>query len=350
MAGGAMEPVNMDNGEIEIDVNKYIAVVAKHKKMCIVLFLLILAVGFAVVQFFPEIYRISMLIQPPVSGELLTGAHDLEFAENLKSLIVNKAFHEKLGERLKPALNIDALKFDVVIPEKTNILQVSIDLESREKEFGVVLLRNLYELLSDVCAERIEIRTNTIVNRIKQKEIAVEKARNLQDQINAIADREDKLREEMKTITALLAKILAENAGLKNNAGAENPSDLLRLNLIQSNLNYSNQLNSQCRELSIRGDSLRREAKTIDARINDFQTAIDTLNANKGFISNLRIISRPKVSPHPVRNPHKNKVLALSAVIGLFFGVIAAYLREFQAHALKKDRAQEFVSLAKAAC
>ena len=326
--------------EDEIDLSQYIKVIVKRKNTLIAVFLLALAIGMIIILFSPKIYRISMMIQPPVVGQSLSGANDLEPAENLRGLIVNGVYNEELKNKLNMDLGKNHLDFKVVIPLKTNILQVSIDQESKKKDFGLVLLRNLANLISDGYAKSIEARIADIASQIKSNERAIigakEKAKNLQEQIKEVTVREDKLREEIKIVNENTAQILLKREGLlKNNAATENVSILLLTNFIQNNTSYSNQLNNQFSELSIRRVNLNLELKNTDSQISGFEMAIDQLSISKSFISNLRIISQPRVSSNPI-SPSKKKALAISIVMGLFLGVLAIFLQEFWMNNLVK--------------
>jgi len=299
----------------------------------IVVSLLTLAIGLAYALFSPKIYRISMMIQPPVVGQSLIGANDLEAAENLKSLIINGAFNENLRKKLKLDPDKDKFEIKVVNPLKTNLLQVSVDLESKKKEFGVVLLRNLSEIISSSYANNIEAANNENESQIKASERAIltakEKAKSLQDQIREVGIRETKLEDEITAINLNTKQILSKREELlENKTSAENESILLLLNFMQNNLSYSNQLNNQFSDLSIRRVNLNLEFKSIDSQISDFQATIEKLKISKNFIKNLRIVAQPRVSPNPV-SPSKKKALAISIAMGLFLGVFAIFLQEF---------------------
>lgn len=281
-----------------------------------------------------------MMIQPPVSGPSLTGANDLEPAENIRGLIINGAYNEELKKISNVDLDKNNIEFKVVIPSKTNILQISVDLENKKKEFGIVLLRNLTKLISDSYDKSINAKVNDIINQIESNERAIigskEKAKNLREQIKETTGREDKLREEIKSVSENTAQILAKREGLlKNTAATENISILLLTNFIQNNTSYLNQMNNQFSELSIRRVNLNLELKNIDSQISNFQAAIDQLNISKGFISNLKIIAQPRVSRNPI-SPSKKKTLAISIVMGLFLGVLAIFLQEFWMNNLAK--------------
>ena len=326
--------------EMEIDLSQYIKVLVKRKKTFFGVFLLILAIGLGYILFSPRIYRISMMIQPPVNGMALTGASDLESAENLKGLIINNVFNEDLKKRLNFDFDKNVIGFKVEIPNKTNILQVSVDLESKKKGFGVVLLRNLIDLISNSYVKLIEVSTNDIANQIKQNEFAIENAKersiNLSDQIKEITVRDDKLKEEIKSVNVNIAQMIAKREKmLKDNATTDSVSTLLLSNYLQSSLSYSNQVNNQLSDLVIRRANLNLEIKNIEVQIRDFQMAIGTLKENIVFVSNLKVLSQPRVSFSPI-SPSRKEVLAISIVMGLFLGVFTIFLQEFWVNNLMK--------------
>lgn len=335
-----MESNSQNCEEIEIDLSQYIKVVVKRRNTFILVFLLTFAMGFAYIIFSPKIYRISMMIQPPVKGAALTGDDDLEPAENLKGLIINNAFNDELSRKLNLDLGNTSFEFKVIIPNKTNILQVSVNLESKKKEFGVVLLRNLGDLISESYAKRIEAELADIASQVKfnEREIinAKEKAVNLQEQIKEVTSREDKLREELKFVNSNTAQILEKREGLlKGNTATEGASTLLLANYLQNNSSYLNQVNNQFSELAIRRANLDLEIKNTTSQISDSQMLIDKLKIKNDFISNLRIISQPRISSNPII-PKKMIVLTIFLVIGLCFGVFLVFLQEFWANNFRK--------------
>lgn len=319
--------------EMTIDIGEYFKVFLKQIKTFFTVFFLIIAILSLNVLLAPKIYRTTTMIQPPVIGESLTGANDIESAEKLKGLIISNFFNEQLSGKLKLDLDKDVSKFTVVIPDKTNVLQVSVDLDSKTKEFGVTLLKGLSDVISDSYVKRIEAEITEIDNRIKQNERAIanvqETVKNSHDQIKEIIERENKLREEIKVINTYTAQIL-NNRGelLKNNQTIENTSTLLLAIYLQNNSSYLNQVNNQFTELSIRKGDLDLEIKKNLSQISDFQMAADKLKERKLFISNLKIIAQPRILVSPV-SPGKNKKFILAIFSSLISAIMAVFLKEF---------------------
>ena len=338
-----MDQNSRNHEEVEIDLSHYIKMIAKRKKTLIVVFLLTFAIGVTNILFSPKMYRSSMMIQPPVIGPALTGANDLESAESLKGLIVNNAFKEQIVKNLKLDPSDDFFDFQVIIPPTTNILQVSVDLESEKKELGVVLLQNLNVIIFESYAKRIEAEFSDINSQIKFNERAIvnakEKTKNLEEQIKEVIARKDKIIEETKLVKKNTEEILEKREGLTNankiDGITRNTSIFLLSNFLQNNSSYLNQLNNQFSELTIRGLNLNMELKNKTSKISNFQMEIDNLKIRKSFVANLKKISQPRRSKDYV-SPSIKKTLVLSIAMGLIFGLMAVFLHEFWANNLVK--------------
>jgi len=327
--------------EIKLDLMGHIKVLIKRKKTFIAVFLLTFSVGIVYAFFSPKMYKISMMIRPPVAGPSLKGKDDLESAENLKTLIINGAYNEELKKISNPRLDKNNLRFNVEIANNTNILKVSVDLEGNKKEFGIALLNDLANLISNNYTKRIEAVTEYVINQIKLKESAIASAKeqinNLQVQIKEITARQDKLKNEMQTININTALMIENRDRLvKENPAEESANYLLIANYIQNSSRYLNQLNSQFSEISSRKIDLEFDLKNVDMQIDNLQKEIDKLNTEKGFISNLRIITQPKVLPDPL-GPNKKKILKLTIITGLLLAASAVFLQEFLANKLVKN-------------
>jgi len=326
--------------EMEIDLSQYVEVLVRRKMTFAVVFLLILAIGFSRIQFSPKLYKVFMLIQPPVNGEVLSGADDIESAEVLRGLIVGGAFNEKVAEKLKISADSKVSPFSVAIPAKTNILEVSVNLENNQKRFGITLLQGLFSVVSDSYAQRIDSDKSEVVNQVNQNERAIagvqEDIKNFQEQIKIIFLREQKLNEEISMVSANTDQILENRKTLlQDEISIDSSSRFLLTSFLQDNLNLLNQMNNQLSDLSIRRFNSNRSIKNFEFSISDFQMAIDKLNRSKVLVSNVRIVSKPAVSSAPV-GPNKRKMLILSIFMGLFFGILAVFVQEFLLQNMKR--------------
>ena len=243
------DPINCYDGAAEIDLREYLKILCKHQRIFFIVFCLIFILGLVRIPFLPKIYRVSMLVQPPNLGKILSPGGNLEFAENLKSSVLSGVFNDELNQRIGLDLSADRLKFITEIPYKTDSLKISIDLDDRKKDLGVVILRDLADVIASRYARQIELKSLEIEDELFEKTSALESLRNQTEQANSLKD------------------------------------------------------------------------------ISKLQKAIDKLNTKKSFVSNVKLLSSPNISPNPV-SPNKRKILAHSLLMGLFFGVLAALLKE----------------------
>lgn len=333
MRDASMEQINLlDCEETEIDLCQCIKLVAKHKKAFIGVFLFVLGIGLWCFLSSPEIYRISVLLYPSTINEVLSSGNDSKSAKDLEDLIINNSFNRALRKKLNLDPNKNNLEFNVAILDKSKILQVGIDLDSKEKESGVAILQNLSEIISESYAKRFEIESANIVSKVKLKERAImsakEKAKSLKEQIREAAAKEDKISKKKDFIITNTAQILGERERLlKISAAIENSGTLFLANQIKDNSSYLKWANKQLSELSLRKEQLGLELKNINSQINNLQMEIDKLDISKDSIPSLRILSQPKVSPTPV-NSKKIKNLGLFITIGLLSGLLAVFLQE----------------------
>lgn len=335
-----MDQNNQNYEEMEIDLSRYVKVIAKHKMAFIMVFLLILAMGFANIRFSPKIYKITMIIQPPVIGESLVNRNYPEALENIKFLLLNGTFNTEIIKRLHLGPDKAKLNFEVSIPPNTNFLMVSINQTAGNQELGVKILKTLFDTLSEKYStliqnenDRIDSEIKIILNNIASTE---ENIGSLEDRLKEIAIREDKLLDEIKLVSANTADITNKrDILLKDNPKGNEMASLLYSNVVQFNLGYMNQLNNQLADAKGREIDRQLEIKDYRITINNAHIEIDKLKLKKQFSSNLKISKEPEISHFPV-SPSKMKILIMSIVMGLFFGLLAVFLQEFWVNNLAK--------------
>lgn len=335
-----MDQNNQNYEEMEIDLSRYVKVIAKHKMAFIMVFLLILAMGFANIRFSPKIYKITMIIQPPVIGESLVNRNYPEALENIKFLLLNGTFNTEIIKRLHLGPDKAKLNFEVSIPPNTNFLMVSINQTAGNQELGVKILKTLFDTLSEKYStliqnenDRIDSEIKIILNNIASTE---ENIGSLEDRLKEIAIREDKLLDEIKLVSANTADITNKrDILLKDNPKGNEMASLLYSNVVQFNLGYMNQLNNQLADAKGREIDRQLEIKNYRITINNARIEIDKLKLKKQFSSNLKISKEPEISHFPV-SPSKMKILIMSIVMGLFFGLLAVFLQEFWVNNLVK--------------
>ncbi len=336
---------NRNCEEAEIDISKYIAMFVKRKSTFFAVFLLVVILGVAKAQFSPQIYSISMLVQPPTIGELEFGEKEPVTAESLQGLIVSGAFNEAVGKKMNVDPNAAVFGFTAAIPDKTSFLLISVERDSTTKETAPDLLRNLCEAISLRYQEYIDARINELDHEIRQNERLIanagERIKGLQARIMEITERARALKEEIKAVNNNMAQLSAERErSLKDPAATESVYTLLLVNYFQNSSGYLMQANSQLIDLSGRRADLELEIRDIEVQINDYQAEAGRVKAKKDLVSNLKIIAQPKISPDPI-NPGKKRAAAVSIVLGLFIGLLAVVLQEFRVNTVMKRSVQK---------
>lgn len=327
--------------EGEIDLCQCFKVIAKRKKTFFAVFLFVLVVGIWCFLASPKIYRISVLLQQPSFGQVLSGDDGLKLAQDLKGLITSHYFKEVLKKRLNLDLDKKHMKFNVAVPDKTEMLKVSVELPDKEKGSGVAILQNLVELVSESYAQRLQIEEIDISRRMKFKENVIasakEKARNLETQAREIAGKQAELSQERELVNISSAQILEKREGLlKANSGTEDAYTLLLANQVKNNSIYLNEVNNQIGKLSLRKEQLGFELKSIDSQIRNFQAEAENLRVRINYPSSLKIVSPPEISSLPVRTK-ENKTLVLFLMMAVFSGALAVFVQESRSRRFKKD-------------
>ncbi|MGA2775756.1 MAG: Wzz/FepE/Etk N-terminal domain-containing protein [Candidatus Omnitrophota bacterium] len=337
-----MEQNSQNYEEMDIDLNQYIKVLAKRKKTFVRVFLSILAIGLAYIVLAPKIYKITMIIQTPITEESLSEKESpsLNMSENLKFLVINKAFNTEIMKKL----DLDPLKTDlyfyVSIPSNTNLMELSINERSKDRELGIKILTVLYDIVFKKYSGLIQLKNDEIDNEIKiiiNNIVSLkENVDPLEERLKEITLRQEKLYDEIKSVSANTTDLVNKRDILLKNASKDNEmSSLLYSNTIQLNLGYINQLNNQLADFKSRAIDRRSEIKNLKTQIDNYQIEIDKLKLKKQLFSNLKILKEPEASRYPI-SPSKKRSLILSIFLGFISAVSAVFLQEYWKNNLKK--------------
>lgn len=324
----------------EIDLSRYVNVLIKHKVTFIVVFLFSLVVGIGRVAFSPKVYKIAMIIQLPIIEEFLAERNPPNsISENLKFLILNNAFNGEIFNRLGLDPSKANLDFEVSIPSNTNLITISIYEGSKDKELGKRALSTLYEILSRKYSSLIQLKNDEVDNEIK---IILNNITNLEENVNPLEDRlkeidlhQEKLYDEIKSISTNTVDLVNKRDILLKNASKDNEvSSLLYSNTIQLNLGYVNQLNNQLADFKSRAIDRRSEIQNLKTQINNYQIEINKLKLKKQLFSNLKILKEPDVSRVPLDSSRKGYIVT-AIFLGLILAIVAVFLKEYLGTVLK---------------
>ena len=326
--------------EDEINLSRYIKVLAKRKITFIAVFLLIFTLGLLHILRAPKIYKVTMIVQAPIVGVASAGKSFPDMSENLRILILNNTFDAEIIKELGLDQFKTNLNFDVSIPTNTNLITVSIDERSEDRELGIKILTGLYNTISKKYSGIIKLMSDEIDNEIK---IILNNIASLKENINPLEERlkettlrEEKLYDEIKSVSANTADLVNKRDLLLKNTSKDNEiAGLFYSNSIQLNLGYINQLNNQLADFKLRAIDRRVEIKNLKIEINNYQLEIDKLKLEKQLFSNLKVLKDPIASLYPV-SPSKKKSLIQCIFFGFILAASVVFLQEYLENKLKK--------------
>ena len=97
-------------------------------------------------------------------------------------------------------------------------------------------------------------------------------------------------------------------------------------------------LNKTINNIKIEIERLKlNKTEGLQTSIDDIKAEINTLNLEKGIISNIKVIQEPEVSLHPVK-PKKKQIVLLTTVVALFMAVFLAFFIEYIKNATRSTK------------
>ncbi|MCX5701473.1 MAG: Wzz/FepE/Etk N-terminal domain-containing protein [Candidatus Omnitrophica bacterium] len=317
--------------EDEINLADYINVIIKRKTLILVVFL-VLVITTAIRSFLmPEVYEVSMIIEPPILAVTNAGVQNFDSAENIKAKIQEGAFNKAIIKDLN--LKEDNLKFDIVQPKDTRLIKVSLEARAKKTALGLAVLNKLLEKLNLNYSKFIENKKNAIDAQIGTVNGQINAKRNQiklkEEQLKIQEDREQRLLDEVKETKSNSEKlVVGRGALLEKKDSKEDISALLYSNIIQQNIGYSIQLQNQISDLRVGKENVKTETKNYENDINSLEIEIEKLTIEKNQISNLGIIQEPQVSLYAIR-PNRKQNVIIGALLGLMTGVFLAFSMEW---------------------
>jgi len=334
-------PQNYPPYEDEINLIDYLRVLWKWKWL-IIGGTLICAIVAAVISLqMPRIYEISTVIEPGIAGVRDDGSFVyLDSVANVNGKINEGVYNRKIEE----TLHLDPLKTEVkfksAIVKKANAIKVTSQWKKGDTSLGVKVIRQLIRFLSNDYTKIIEQKEGSYSNQIimKQNEINnMETRKNLQlANLKNIGQITEELLRAIKEVKENVEKIVRQRELLLENKKAGNNTTLLLYSTtVQQNVGYFNQLSNELCDLNAREGEIKAKIEEYPEDMADIKAQINTLNLEKGLISNIKTIQEPEVSLHPVK-PKKMLIVLLSVVVGLFFMIFLSFFIEYIKNASKE--------------
>jgi capsular polysaccharide biosynthesis protein len=260
----------------------------------------------------PETYRINMLIQPGILEVTRAGKTIyVDSPENIKTVIEAGSFNREILKDLRSYHNHNiprSLQFNVKIPRRSNILQISY--ESNNRELGMDVMNELSSQISKRYSDQIgyyrkekdtEIQSNKSMLIASEKEILF-----LEKNINSVQNIIGELKKKIKTLDVNNNELII----------------YLYNNEIYTYLNMT-------RENRIRITELRTQISGLSEKIKN-------LEFGKSQIKGIEVLQAPVGSARPVK-----RKIALTVVLASVGSVVVMCFLSFFIEYILKYKGRE---------
>ena len=303
---------------------------------------LICAIAAAVISFqMPKIYEIATSVEPGIIGVDINGKFIyLDNSGNIGSKINEGIYDRQIIERLNLVSLKRPLKFKATVLKKNNFIKIRSQWKEENVDLGLKASEELFKVLADEYQEFVDHKKSNYANwiAIKQNEIARIKTRKKLKQATRknIIEKKKELIKILNMITKNIEKIFHERDLIqKNKSTADKMTLLLYSTIAHQNMLYFNQLNNQLSDLNYKEEEKKENIAGFARDISDIKTQLNDLKQEQGFISNLKIVQAPEVSPYPVK-PKKMLIVLLSGILSFFVFLFLAFFLEYIKNVSKK--------------
>ena len=369
---------NLAYGE-EIDLREIFLVLWKRKWLIAGITFVFLLAAILYSLNHPKIYRVFMVIEPSIVEISPMGNYlYLDSPDNIKGKIESNVYTLRILNALD--VNPSDLDFELKVkaPRSANILVVSSEFPADKTGFGLKVFQQLLtemhvdyageikrkkdEYQKEILLKQNEINDIEIMRQDLDMQISIKQGyiKEKKDQIKvlnssiAIYEQREKdllvdleeVRDNTQRLFRLRDDIMLQ--GFSNDE--KGMSNLLYSTTIQENISFFNELKKQINEMKIDKENLGSNIKTWENDINEIGLEIERLKLQQSeelrsqinvkkieieglkgkidLIQNIKAISAPTVSRHPVR-PRIMVNIFISLMVGLFLGIFVARLAEY---------------------
>jgi len=282
----------------EIDLANYIKVIIKRKWLILIIFLLISITAGVLSFLMPKVYKISTSLQ---LGKDIEGG-PIKVVEMVKGdnygLLARGEL--KIPEDAYPKIKIDN-------PKDTDLINMEIDSSNTE------LAKNILEKINNLIIEKSQ---NDIKN---EKEL-------IQKNIQLLGQNIDITKKDIERIDKKIVFLEAERDNLQAKVDAlqkvlpyqQDPGTQFAL------FNTKEELASKKQEI----ENTYLEINSTQEKINSMQNQIDSLSIQFDQIKPTEVIKSPIVAETPI-SPRLLLNIAIAAMLGLFLGIFAAFIKEW---------------------
>jgi len=371
--------------EDEIDLREIFFVLWKRKWIIFVLTFVIVVSAVVYTFTSPEIYEVYVVMEPGVIDVTPNGEYIyLDSVTNIKAKLDSNAYTQRLISSLNLDPFQDRIKLKIDLPNKSNIIKVSVEAESDKIEHGINVLEQLViELQADYelgvlrkkqeYQEKISKRNNMIKSLLLERKDLGKKISIKENFIKEKYAQIDIQKSSLDIMDQRIADMVQELKDVKKNTDniitqrenflkdpAKNPdsglADLLYSTTIQQNVAFFNTLQNQISDLKIEKEQSKAGLKTLEKEIDDLKLDIERMKIEKdegiateidgikieidelknriSHVQNIKMISEPSATTFPIK-PNKKLNIILSLFIGLILSVFIAFIFEYVSKASK---------------
>lgn len=327
----------------------------------------------------PKIYEVFMVVEPGIIDVTTDGKYDyLDTADNIKGKIESDSYLQRILKALHLTPNDMDFKFKANIPRNANVLVVSSEFQANKTDFGLQVLHQLLsELQNDYAREvrrkKDEYQKQILMKKNQLSEIEIQRkdldqqigikqglSREKSEQIKLIISklsicerRESDLLNDLKEVKGNTQRITSQRDQILKQTSVNNENgiaDLLYSTTIQQNVAFFNELKNQINLNRIERENYKSNIKDLEKDINEIKLEVERLKLKQSEelkskieaigieledlqnkisqIQNIKTISEPTVSSHPVRPKiYLNIFMALigGSILGIFLALILEY-------------------------
>lgn len=156
------------NNESQFSLYAYAAIIAKHKAVVFIIVIFSVLTSLITTLSLPKIYNVSMTIDPPIVGRTNDG---YPIHVEAYDVIAGKISSGTFNNEIKKNLGLEAWKgnldFSFFNPPCTKLLRISLRVEEKDREKGVKILNQLYEILYKRYEKTIDTRMKDITKQLE---------------------------------------------------------------------------------------------------------------------------------------------------------------------------------------
>jgi uncharacterized protein involved in exopolysaccharide biosynthesis len=380
------EKQNIEIYEDEIDLREIFLTLWRRKW-------LIAGITFAVVLvtalysiIHPKIYEVFMVVEPGIIDVTMDGKYDyLDTADNIKGKIESNSYFPRILKALHLTPDDMDFVFKANIPRNANVLVVSSEFQANKTDFGLRVSHQLLsELQNDYAREvrrkKDEYQKQILMKKNQISEIEVQRkdldqqigikqglSREKREQIKLIISkcsicerRESDLLNDLKEVKGNTQRITSQRDQILKQTSVNNENgiaDLLYSTTIQQNMAFFNELKNQIDLSRIERENYKSNIKDLEKDINENELEVERLKLKQtgelkskidaigieledlqnkiSQIQNIKTISEPTVSSHPVKpKTYLNIFMALigGTILGIFLAFILEYASKAKGH------------------